>query len=260
MNLLLFAGATEGRLLADRLRALPARTTVCTATDYGKELLAPAGGGNITFRAGRMPAEEMLSLIRGEKIDLVIDATHPYATAAAAAIRAAAEAANVPRLRLARAKSAVDNNDGIAYFDNAADAADALAATGGNVLLATGAKELAAFATVPGLAGRCYPRVLPMEESIRACAALGFPRSHIIAMQGPFSRDLNRALLRQYNIAVMVTKDGGPEGGFAEKLQAAGDAGARIFVLRRPEEPADDPGLPFEALLAAIAATLEKTQ
>ena len=69
-----------------------------------------------------------------------------------------------------------------------------------------------------------------------ACEALGIPRRNVIAMQGPFSRELNEALIRQYQIAYLATKDGGTAGGFPEKAQAARNTGVKLIVIRRPEE------------------------
>ena len=71
----------------------------------------------------------------------------------------------------------------------------------------------------------CYPRVLPTQEGIAACEAAGVPHRNIIAMQGPFSRALNEALMQQFEIRWLVTKDGGAAGGFAEKAQAAQSTG-----------------------------------
>ena len=116
----------------------------------------------------------------------------------------------------------------------AAQAAQYLAATQGNVLLTTGAKELAAFAGLD--AARLYPRVLPTVAGITACEGAGIPHRNIIAMQGPFTLELNLALMQQFHIHYLVTKDGGSAGGFAEKAQAAAQSGATLVVLRRPEE------------------------
>ena len=85
--------------------------------------------------------------------------------------------------------------------------------------MATGAKELAQFAAIPP--ERLYPRVLPTLESIAACEAANIPHRNIIAMQGPFSFALNQAMMEQFHIRWLVTKDGGAAGGFAEKVQAA---------------------------------------
>ena len=103
----------------------------------------------------------------------------------------------------------------------------------GNVLLTTGAKELGAFSPSHRAV---LPRVLPTQEGIAACEAAGVPHRNIIAMQGPFSRALNEALIQQFEIRWLVTKDGGAAGGFAEKVQAAQSTGAQLVVLRRPPE------------------------
>lgn len=55
-------------------------------------------------------------------------------------------------------------------------------------------------------------------------------------MQGPFSYALNRALMEQFTIRFLVTKDGGAAGGFEEKARAAQDTGAQLIVIRRPAE------------------------
>ena len=62
---------------------------------------------------------------------------------------------------------------------------------------------------------------------------LGFPPKNIICMQGPFSRELNVALLRQYHIQTLVTKDTGGYGGFREKAEAAREAGCALLVVER---------------------------
>ena len=97
-----------------------------------------------------------------------------------------------------------------------------------------------AMAVLAALAGRgaprLYPRVLPTVAGITACEGAGIPHRNIIAMQGPFTLELNLALMQQFHIRYLVTKDGGSAGGFAEKAQAAAQSGAALVVLRRPEE------------------------
>ena len=92
---------------------------------------------------------------------------------------------------------------------------------------------------------RLIPRILPSHESLAACEALGIPHRNIIAMQGPFSEELNAAVIRQYRVRYVVTKDGGGPGGFPEKAAAAKETGAQLIVLRRPAER----GMPFDDVL-----------
>ena len=76
----------------------------------------------------------------------------------------------------------------------------------------------------------CHP------GGIAACEGADIPHKNIIAMQGPFSYALNRALMEQFAIRFLVTKDGGAAGGFEEKARAAQDTGAQLIVIRRPAE------------------------
>ena len=78
--------------------------------------------------------------------------------------------------------------------------------------------------------------MLPTVAGITACEGAGIPHRNIIAMQGPFTLELNLALMQQFHIRYLVTKDGGSAGGFAEKAQAAQDTGAQLIVVRRPAE------------------------
>ncbi len=179
---------------------------------------------------GRLDAEGMTALLRGAA--LCVDATHPYAAEATRNIRAAAAAAGVEYHRLLRPASPLPA--GSVVLADAARAAAYLADRPGRVLLATGAKELPAFAALDP--ARLYPRVLPTLAGIAACEAAGIPHRNILAMQGPFTKELNAALLHQFHIDYMVTKDGGAAGGFAEKVEAAARCGVQLIVLRRPDD------------------------
>ena len=228
MKAVVFSGTTEGRRFSQKLAALGAEVTVCVATPLGAEEQGEMAG--ITVHAGRRLPDAMAALLTGA--DLCVDATHPYAVDVTRNIRAAAAQAGVEYRRLLRAQSPLP--EGCAVFETAAQAAAYLAGTAGNVLLATGAKELAAFAALDP--ARLYPRVLPTPEGIAACEAANIPHRNIIAMQGPFSLALNVALMQQFGVRYLVTKDGGAAGGFAEKVQAAARTGAQLVVLRRPPE------------------------
>lgn len=228
MRVVLFSGTTEGRELSRRLAELGLEVTVSVATPLGQEEQGSAPG--VTVQCGRLLPDEMAALLKGAA--LCIDATHPYAVEATKNIRAAAESAGVGYLRLLRPASPLP--EGCLVFGSAGQAAEALAQKEGNLLLATGAKELTQFAAIPPQ--RLYPRVLPTLESITACEAAGIPHRNIIAMQGPFSFALNQAMMEQFHIRWLVTKDGGAAGGFDEKAAAAAAAGAQLVVIRRPPE------------------------
>lgn len=227
MRTLLFSGTSEGHALCRFLSERGAQADVYVATEYGQAVMEPLPG--ITVHTGRLSASELAREI-GEGA-LVIDATHPYAREISENLRAACRDSEY--LRLLRPRTAAA--DGVTVPDTAAAAAW-LNAHPGRALLTTGSKELAAFTAVSDYRERLFPRVLPSVQALETCAALGFPSAHIIAMQGPFDRALNAALLRQIHAAYLVTKDTGAAGGFAEKAAAARDAGARLLVIARPTE------------------------
>ena len=228
MKLVIFSGTTEGREFSRAAAALGAAVTVCVATDLGAEEQGSTPG--VTVHAGRLDADEMEALLRDAA--LCVDATHPYATEATHNIRAAAGMAGVEYHRLLRRASELPA--GSVVLPGAGEAAAYLADKAGRILLTTGAKELPAFAALDP--ARLYPRVLPTLAGITACEAAGVPHRNIIAMQGPFTLGLNVALMRQFEIDYLVTKDGGAQGGFAEKAEAAAQCGAQLIVLRRPDE------------------------
>ena len=231
-ELCIFAGTTEGRRLAELLAGQPVRVLACVATDYGEALLPRSE--NVEISAGRLDAAQMRALFAQRRFDLVVDATHPYAVQVSGHIAEASRATGTEYLRLDRAQA--DEADGAVIVESVRAAADWLAAHPGTALLTTGAKELAPYAAVEGFAERFYVRMLPAEESLRACLQAGFLPSHIIAMQGPFSTEMNAATLKAVRADYLVTKDSGDSGGFREKLEAARQAGARCVVVGRPAQ------------------------
>ena len=227
MKILLFGGTADGRRLSKELADRGAELTVCVATEYGGEEQGAHEG--VRVLTGRRDADEIAALLPG--FALCIDATHPYATEASRNIRAACTRCQIPYRRLLR--DACEAEDAV-RVSGAAEAVAYLAGTEGRILLAIGSKELAAYGCLG--AERLCPRVLPSHEALSACEALGIPHRNIVAMQGPFSRELNAALIRQLGVRVLVTKDGGAVGGFPEKAAAARETGVTLIVLRRPEE------------------------
>jgi len=231
-KLCVFAGTTEGRELVELLADQPAAVTACVATEYGEALLEDREG--LTVAAGRLAEAEMEALFRRERFDLAVDATHPYAAEVTENIARACEAAGTAYLRLLR--DGGDVPEGAVCVPDAAAAVDCLTGTEGNILLTTGSKDLAKYAVLPDFARRAYVRVLPMEASLQACREAGLGPDRILAMQGPFSRELNIAMLRAVSAKYMITKDTGGAGGFREKAEAAREAGAVLVVVGRPPQ------------------------
>ena len=232
-EILIFAGTTEGRMLAERLSAQNVKCIVCVATEYGNELMPDLPG--VQKRVGRLSTDEMIELMHGKKIDITVDATHPFATVVSENIRQACGQADVEYIRLKRQTASLLENDNVRIFQDNEACAMALENTKGNILLTTGSKELDIYCRDEYVRNRLYVRVLPGEESINICSKAGIARKNIIAMQGPFSQQLNEALIRQFDIKYLVTKESGKAGGLDEKLLAAGACGIDAYLIGSPD-------------------------
>lgn len=120
--------------------------------------------------------------------------------------------------------------------DSMEEAAKLLEKMEGNILVTTGSKELEALRGLPGFSKRIFARILPQPEMVQKCMEMGLSGRHIICMQGPFSEEMNYAMLHETNARILLTKESGAAGGFPEKLRGAKRAGAAVVVIKRPVE------------------------
>ncbi len=235
-RILIFAGTTEGRELIEYLNDYEVRVTACTATEYGKACIREQE--NTEVIPGRLEREEIEALICEKRIEIVVDATHPFAVAVTENIRGACQEAKIPYLRCLREQTKEPDRaqDGVVWVDSVAQAAEYLMGTKGNILIATGSKELYRYTELPDWKERCFARVLPSRDAVEECTRLGFEGRHLIAMQGPFTKEMNREMLNYAKAGYFVTKESGKAGGFGEKMQAAKESKAILVVVRRPRE------------------------
>jgi len=231
-KILIYAGTTEGRSLAKQLEQAGIRCDVCVATEYGEQVMEQSE--HIHVMMGRLSTEEMKQLYKENTYLAVVDATHPFATAVTENIQESLKDCDIPYLRLSRdTEGALE--DGCIFVESVEECARLLADTEGQILLTTGSKELATFCEIDGLKDRLIVRVLPGMESLKLCYDQGLEGKQIIAMQGPFTEEMNLAQMHQYGISVLVTKESGKTGGVDTKLAAARKAGVTCYVIRKPE-------------------------
>lgn len=262
MEAIVFAGTTEGRAVIKALLGRKIRTTACIATDYGKEILEyeDSGSEDLILNTGRLTPEQMKALIASKTgLNLVIDATHPYAVDVTANIKKACKETGTIYIRIHR-KSTLSDDSG----NNIPEAAvslrhkDARIELAENVddviswankeenllkkiLLTTGSKDLRSYTGIINYKERVYPRLLPDMDSLRNASELGYKKANIICMQGPFSTDMNQALIEATGAQALVTKDTGKTGGFNQKLEAAEIMGIVMLIIKRPPDEASGP-------------------
>ena len=162
-KVLLFAGTTEGRQIAEGCRGKEIDLTVSVATAYGETLIE--GADNVRVISGRKDGDGIAALIRDTGAELVIDATHPYAAEVTKTLKAVSEQAGVAYLRVLRREDHEDLT-GCILVNDTQGAVDYLNATEGNVLLTVGSKELARYTAVNDWQNRLFARVLPLPASV----------------------------------------------------------------------------------------------
>ena len=227
---IVFAGTTEGYALCEFLAENRVSVYACAATEYGGSLLQENEFLHVS--AGRLKTEDMEELFRKENPEIVLDATHPYAAEVTKNIRTACESAGVLYQRILRPEG--EKNSEAIYVESTEEAAAFLSGTEGNIFLTTGSKELTKFTGIPDYKERLFARVLSIPSVIRSCAELGIEGKHLIGMQGPFSAEINEAMLRQFQCSYLVTKDTGLAGGFPEKMEACQRCGVTPVIIGRP--------------------------
>ena len=259
----IFGGTTEGRLLAEYCSREKIEAWVSVASEYGEELLQEelmesGNAGNpdlnhntclakknlktvqassvIKVLRGRMDRYQMEEFIRNQGIHLVIDATHPHARLVSEEIQEACGRTGVRLERCLRAEGEQNKARDWVEVDSIQEAVSFLSSVSGVIFATTGSKELEVLCQIPDYQKRVYARVLPTSNVLKKCEKLGITGSHLIAMQGPFSTEMNMLFLRQTKAEWLLTKDSGRAGGFQEKVEAARENGTRVVVIRRPEE------------------------
>lgn len=200
---------------------IPARAYA--ATEYGGELLGELPG--IEVHAGRLDEADMERELSGAPHRRRRHAPLRYARKRQHPSRSLAVGARC--LRLARPVEALPK--GVVSVTSIACAARFLSENPGRALLTTGSKELAPYTRLADYAERFFVRVLPLPGAITKCIDAGFSPSHIIGMQGPFTRELNEAMLRQVGAQWLVTKDSGTVGGTAEKIASRARRGSALY-------------------------------
>lgn len=235
-EIVIFSGTTEGRKLSAMLCEHGISHNVCVASEYGSAVMEKSEYARV--HVGRMNEEEMKAYLSDNGFgpgDIVVDATHPYASLASDNIKSSADAIGCIFYKVLRTSS----GDAINYvnqYGNIKDFARYVDKTDGNILLTTGSRDLSEYCTnvSKDTLGRTFVRIIPDAKSLEECIRCGMEPSHVIAMHGPFSYEMNRAVFAQYDIRHVLTKDSGDAGGFGEKIRAAEDLGISCHVLMRP--------------------------
>ena len=228
-----FAGTADGNALAAELSSRGNRVIVSTASDYGAELAVVALPG-VEVRSGRLGVAARRSQLKVSGAVAIVDATHPFAIEISRQLTQLATELNIPYVRYERPTAVLPSF--VRQVPDMPAAARLAIEIGQRILLATGTKDLDKFIREPDAKHRdWFLRITPDIDSLELALKAGISRSHICAMQGPFSTDFNIALWSAWKVDCVVTKESGEAGGFDAKAEAADKLGIPLIAVRRPQ-------------------------
>ncbi len=239
-KILILGGTTEARQLAGKLVQ---RDDLAVTLSLAGRTESPVPQGVPTRSGGFGGAGGLAGYLREEQINLLIDATHPYAANISRNAAEAALRANVPIFALRRPAWEPVEGDRWTVVTDAVEAVQALGAAPRRVFLALGRQEIAEFAAAPQHA-YVIRSVDPVEPP------LDVPDATYILARGPFAEADELELLKTHRINAIVAKNSGGSATYG-KITAARKLGIEVVLFRRPE-------LPDVPAAASISELLEK--
>ncbi|MFJ3670006.1 cobalt-precorrin-6A reductase [Streptomyces sp. NPDC090106] len=239
-HVLILGGTTEARELAAALTALPG---VRVTTSLAGRVRSPGTVTGDVRIGGFGGADGLAAWLREQRVDALVDATHPFAEVITAHAARAAADTGVPAVVLRRPGWLPGPEDRWHTVGSLAEAADVLPRFGRRVFLTTGRLGLAAFAHLTGL--HFVVRSVELPDPPMP------PHTEVLLARGPFTVDDETALLSTHCVDVLVTKDSGGEA-TAAKLTAARRLALPVVVVRRPGLP--DGPVPVPDVEGALSA------
>ena len=216
----------EARRLAERLAE---RVDVVVTVSLAGRTTAPATHATPVRLGGFGGAEGLGQYLTAERVDALVDATHPYAAIISANAADAAAATRVPLLALRRPPWVALSGDRWIEVADAAAAVQALGKAPRRVFLALGKGEIRTFARAP----QHYYLVRSVEP---VDPPLAVPHASSVTGRGPFTEADDRALLASHAIDLVVAKNSGGTATYG-KIAAARALGLPVILLRRPALP-----------------------
>jgi len=225
-RILILGGTGEARLLAE---ALAKRSDFAVTLSLAGRTAKPLPQPVPVRRGGFGGTEGLAGYLRAEKIDALIDATHPYAAMISAKAAEAAHATGVPLLALRRVAWTETDGDSWVEVATMEEAVSALGQAPRRVFLALGRKELQPFTAAP-------QHVYLVRSVDPVDPPLAVPHAIYVPARGPFSEAKDRALLKRHRIDVVVAKNSGGTATYG-KIAAARTLQLPVIVLARPVLP-----------------------
>ncbi|WP_251860083.1 cobalt-precorrin-6A reductase [Clostridium sp. Marseille-Q2269] len=228
----LILGTSEGREILSMLNEFTDDILISTATAYGGEILKGYKYKKINTKP--LDKEELSSMLKENQINVLIDASHPYALEVTKNARDVSKKLSIEYVRYERPSSAEEfkKNDKVIFLDDYKDLNEAVQNVKGNILNTSGSRNIGKILDLK-LENRIIHRVLPSVKVLDECFKLGVKVEDIMAIKGPISKELNKAFIKDYDAKALILKDSGPQGGTKEKILACIECDIYALVIMR---------------------------
>ena len=227
--ILVFGGTTEGRTAAKVLEE--SGSTYFYSTRSDTQDIQLVHGHHII---GAMELPEMVAFCHEHSIRLIVDAAHPFAINLHRNVIDLAGQTGVPVIRYDRIYPPHDED--FVWCSDYNDAIQQLEVHDIHCLLAlTGVNTITKLRDYWS-SHECWFRILNRDESLAGAQKAGFPTDHLVY----YEKDNTTALIERLHPQAIITKESGMSGGFSYKVEAARQAGVKVFVVERPEYPTTD--------------------
>ena len=223
-------GTKDSRDFLEKFLKYESNIIVSTATEYGAKLIE-----NLPVKTSskKMDKEAMLKFVESNKITKVIDTSHPYAFEVSKNAMDVAEEKNIQYFRFEREKVDILPKK-YKNFEKIENLIKYIENLEGNILVTLGSNNVPLFKDLKNLPN-IYFRILSRWDMVKRCEDNNILPKNIIAMQGPFTENLNTAMMEQFNIKYLITKKAGDTGGEREKVSACDKLDVEIIYLDKKE-------------------------
>lgn len=232
-SVFVFGGTTEARLLISYLINQGIYCTISVTSNYAKELLEESSF--LDVRVSRLDVNGMTTIIKDVNPSIIVDATHPYAFEVSQNIKDACNILNRDYITVIRDIGSINGTIAFDSMETLASFLEKNCRREDKILSTLGIKEANELCrNFKRYKESIYLRILPSIESLNRAMELGFPSKNIICMQGPFSKEMNVALLHETKAKYLLTKITGKVGGLESKIEAAKECGVEVLALIAP--------------------------
>lgn len=234
--ILVLGGTRESRGIIKELANLEEEVIASVATDYSYRLISDL---KVEIIRGALEKEGLIDLIKTKNINMIIDATHPFANRISELAIKVSNLLDIDYLRF-ETKDLKINNDLITKVDSYEEAIESVKDFGKISLMIKQGRISDFMNQIENWQERLFCFTLPTWKIIKEIEEMGMPAENLIAIAKPIGKQLAKAILKEYNISALVIKDCGKQQVFESKIKAAIELEIPVILITRSELETDN--------------------